>query len=603
MKYGNILFLIKHTCFTAIISDEYLLLDFSLLYLYNIAMKTSWILKRLKNMYPAEIFYKAWTLLYPTIKTTHPNNYSFAIPQIDINFSQQHKDEIIHTTENYLNNNWQIFNKKIETPIKDWNQCPITKIKWNNLPTYKLDYRNYKTSPKYVWEINRFQHIIPLSLSYYFTKEEKYFNKGMKEITDWIDKNPYGYGINWISSIEVGIRVFNWTMFFLIAQKNPNKKIIKSIHQHIDHINKTYSYFSSSNNHITAEAVSVMFVSLFSKPLFERYFSKALLVFRKHINKLILNDGGCTEQSLYYHTHLIEHLLFAVVSTDIAGVYNKDLKELLHKSLDFIGHFTLPNYSLPFIGDSDAGRFSGMDMHIDSQYISKTFYKDSLLKEFIKHFTNITFPQIKDFSLKTFPDSGYTLWKENDYLMIFDHGNIGYPPIFAHGHSDTLSLLLFKGTNPLLIDRGVYGYFDKNRPLKEYKSSLSHNVIQIENYEPSPIWGEFLRGNDVRPEFSMIKRKYPVLKGSINTPKFQWTRIVETHKDKIIVYDYGKHKGKNGVLRWHVNKDFIENVKVKDAKIKENTYSPYVGKEEKMYTIEKHFSDENFNIKTIIELI
>ncbi len=563
----------------------------------------SWILKRLKNMYPAEIPYKAWILLSPTIKTVHSYNYSFTIPKIDINFPQQYKDEIIRITENYLNNNWQIFNKKIETPIKDWTLCPVTKIKWDNLPTYKLDYRNYKTSPKYVWEMNRFQHTIPLSLSYYFTKEEKYFNKGMEEISNWIDQNPYGYGINWTSSIEVGIRALNWTLFFLIAQKSPNKKIIKSIYQHIDHINKTYSYFSSSNNHITAESASVMFVSLFSKYLFERYFSKALSVFRKHMRKLVLNDGGCAEQSLYYHTHLIEHLLFAIVSTDIANVHNEDLKELLYKSLDFIKHFTLPDYSLPFIGDSDAGRFSGLDMHIDSRYEAKTFFDNSLLKEFVKTFSNIIFPTIQNFSIKTFIHSGYTLIKKENYLMIFDHGNVGYPPIYAHGHSDTLSFILFKDSTPILIDRGVYGYFDKNRSLKEYKSSSSHNVIQTDNYEPSPIWGEFLRGNDVKPEFSMIKKKYPILKGSMKTSKLRWTRIIETHKDKIVIYDYGKHKGKNGVLRWHVNKDFINNVKLKDAKVKENTYSPYVGREEKMYTIEKYFSDENFNIKTVIELI
>ncbi len=63
--------------------------------------------------------------------------------------------------------------------------------------------------------------------------------------------------------------------------------------------------------------------------------------------------------------------------------------------------------------------------------------------------------------LRTFPDTGLTLVRptsESGLTLVFDHGPLGMPPSYGHGHADALSLILYDDSGPLLIDPGTYTY-------------------------------------------------------------------------------------------------------------------------------------------------
>ena len=59
----------------------------------------------------------------------------------------------------------------------------------------------------------------------------------------------------------------------------------------------------------------------------------------------------------------------------------------------------------------------------------------------------------------TFPESGYTVVRGPDELVLtFDHGPLGMPPLYNHGHADALSITLSLNGKPILVDPGTYRY-------------------------------------------------------------------------------------------------------------------------------------------------
>ena len=92
-----------------------------------------------------------------------------------------------------------------------------------------LDYSSEKRpgDVREVWELNRHQFFITLGKAYFITSDEKYAKKFSELINDWIDKNPCGYGINWLHSQETGIRMMSWiwAFYFFKTLKNFNEKL------------------------------------------------------------------------------------------------------------------------------------------------------------------------------------------------------------------------------------------------------------------------------------------------------------------------------------------------------------------------------------------
>src|SRR3546814_9740957 len=64
--------------------------------------------------------------------------------------------------------------------------------------------------------------------------------------------------------------------------------------------------------------------------------------------------------------------------------------------------------------------------------------------------------------IRTFRDGGYTVVREpsarGEFLLVLDHGPLGYLSIAAHGHADALAIWLHLAGCPVIVDAGTYLY-------------------------------------------------------------------------------------------------------------------------------------------------
>src|SRR5262249_2060125 len=121
---------------------------------------------------------------------------------------------------------------------------------------------------KIIHELNRHQHLPRLAKAFRLTNDERYAREAVDQLNSWIDQNPPGLGINWQSSLEIGIRAISWmwTIFLLLPSRAFDsasaQRIGESLFDQLDHVCRYTSLYSSPNTHLIGEAAALFLAGL-----------------------------------------------------------------------------------------------------------------------------------------------------------------------------------------------------------------------------------------------------------------------------------------------------------------------------------------------------
>jgi hypothetical protein len=119
---------------------------------------------------------------------------------------------------------------------------------------------------KIVWELNRHQYFTTLGQAYWLTGEEHYAAAFVGQLVSWMDQNPPKLGINWASSLEVGLRAISWLWAFHFfkdsAALTPQvfSRALKFLYLHARHLETYLSTYFSPNTHLTGEALALFYL-------------------------------------------------------------------------------------------------------------------------------------------------------------------------------------------------------------------------------------------------------------------------------------------------------------------------------------------------------
>ena len=390
------------------------------------------------------------------------------------------------------------------TSSEKWHFDPVTKQYWDkNTFCFAINFRHNDTlgDVKYVWELNRLQYLQPIALLAYTRKDASLAIGCIQEIESWIDNNPPFSGINWASGIELSMRLVSIAIVLQFCNFSLNEyqkqKIARCIHHHALWLARYLSKFSSANNHKTAEGLGLLVAGkLLSHLKWQKLGTKIL---EESATSLILRDGVGAEQAVSYHAFTLEMLL---LGWKLTGNVSETYKTRLIAGAEYLRWLTDDNGNHPGIGDDDNARVLGV-YHYAENYVNSVM---GVVAAFTQHIhlsppcltpelRNLFFgfPAISTFpdGIKTFAEGGYTVFRNQGTLCVFDHAPLGYLAIAAHGHADTLSLWLHIKGQPVLVDAGTYLYHSGGKLRNFFRGTGIHNTLCMADADSSIIAGHF----------------------------------------------------------------------------------------------------------------
>lgn len=425
--------------------------------------------------------------------------------------------------------------KKLE-PM-DWHLDFKSGYRWNPKTYYqdiKYAIKAWEGADiKIPWEISRFNYLSQLGEAYWLTDDEKYAEKFVSLISDWIIKNPVKQGLNWKSAIEAGIRVANWIVgwYFFKDSKSITPefvaKFIKSLLAHGRFIKSNLEYAEGlTSNHYISNVVGLFYLGIFLPEFREAKgwlsFSKREL--EKEIQKQVYLDGMDFEASTCYHRFVVELFLYPALQARLNGIgFSPDYMSRLKKMFDFILCALKPNGKMPQIGDNDSGRLykfeAGEREALDMRYLlnlGALFFTEPKYKirefglcpevawifgtEAVNRRQEMPDRAIADLGSKSFPDAGIYIMREGNNYLIVSSGPNGQNGTGGHSHNDKLSFEVLIDGEEVFIDPGTYVYTSYPVWRDKFRSTSLHNTLMIDEKEQNRLLTTFSMVEEAKPK-------------------------------------------------------------------------------------------------------
>jgi len=471
--------------------------------------------------------------------------------------------------EDLLNHRFSFFALDREPlgPEIDWNRDYSTAKAVSLESAHRLNYRDPDEvgDVKYVWELGRMQHLVRLAQAWRHTADERFPREAVRQIMDFIRQCPYMRGVQWTSPMEAGLRLISWTwVVHLLADWEGLEErflglLVRSIHQHLCFINRSYSLFSSAHNHLIAEASGVYFAASYWRPLQRangwRQRAKAHLL--RECLRQNYSDGVNKEQAFAYQFFVWDLLLIAALMGRATGdEFPAAYWHRLECMAEFLAWVSDCGQNTPGVGDADDGVAIDLGGDRWRPIISlmktvaavwrrddfKAWAGDSLDEKTAwllgaAGYERYAAPgggaaSVSQRGNRSFLEGGYVVLRhgsmtDHEVLLVFDAGPLGWPSTAGHGHADALSILLHLSGQPVFIDPGTFSY--QNTPRRRYfRATAQHNTLCFGQRDQAQYLNRFMWGK--RPKVVLLRADIE------NTPQ-----VLE---GEVLWWDGAKHRRK-----------------------------------------------------------
>jgi len=324
-----------------------------------------------------------------------------------------------------------------------------------------------------IWEYARLQGV---TKTLFEVSDESSRHIALHDVLVWIENNPFPFGLHYLSVMECALRipVFVYCLKLLPKMSADSKCVIlTAIHRHAWLTHRRLSLYSSLGNHTVAEAVGLVFAG----GLFRHtahgcvWLARGTELLTQELPHQVLDDGGPAEQSLSYHRFVLDLYWLVADFLELNKMYDcKSWRSRLEIGERFFVAFCDARGSFPSIGDSDDGHALGPGL-APQRYGQ----------------------QVIEAGVTTFPESGYTVVRQAGGVhLTIDHGPLGMPPLYNHGHADALSFTLSVGGVSFFVDPGTYCYNNAPNYRRYFKSTRAHNTVAVDEMDQARQLNSFI---------------------------------------------------------------------------------------------------------------
>ena len=518
----------------------------------GIVQPISWYVKRLQGMSPSEVMWRARNLTRDVVDIVRlrkglipPRPAStasasiqearrgFSLPRTAEQFAAFDNDnswrvKLIRSADDIVTGSLSFFNLEqhnLGKPV-DWHRDYNSGKSSSRKLIQQIDYRDFATNGdcKHVWEPNRHHQFVVLARAYVATGETRYAEALLQQMSSWITDNPYGYGMNWRSPLELGVRIINWVFALELVRESGLlcgarwEAIYRTIHIHCWEIYRKISKGSSANNHLIGELAGVFVAASYlpDLPGARQMITECRSSLVREIERQTFEDGCNREHALGYQFFVIQfYLISGLVGRWTGNDFPPAYFSRLHAMFEFVAAVAEAG-PLPMFGDQDdgyvldlgdsaqdVGALMGIGNELfDLSDVGRQLATRSESAYWLLGRASDGVPERsgvhKGSPSVAFPASGYYQLQsnrgKNSISLFFDCAELGYGAIAAHGHADALSFTLRAHNEYLLIDPGTYDYFTYPAWRDYFRTTAAHNTVAIDGLDQSDMQGPFMWG-------------------------------------------------------------------------------------------------------------
>jgi hypothetical protein len=506
--------------------------------------RLSWYARRVARMSPAEMVWRArdqavqaaWAARQVTrdelgahqqTSTVTQGFTALITPQAAGHVPEAAKKAVLAAADQLLQGEWEVLGvTRTDLVAPDWFYDPVTGRRASaNRYCFRINHRSESETGnvKQVWEISRLQHLTLLATAWFLSHDEAYSRRVADQLSSWWAENPFLSGVHWTSGIEVGIRLISLTWIRRLMDQWPgiadlferNQLAVQQIRWHQQYLAAFTSRGSSANNHVIAEAAGLLVASC-AFPWFpesDRWRRKGARLLERELDRNTFPSGVGRELASDYHCFVAELGLLAAVEAEAAGVpLGAATWQRLCAMVDTGAALLDARCRPPRQGDGDEGRALLLDAPVANRWPSLLALGEALFGKLdwwprtvadtvstvvgsMQHATRtVSRPAQRPWH---FADAGIALLRttnprDPEIWCRCDGGPHGFLSIAAHAHADALSIEVRYGGVDVLADPGTYCYHGEPDWRSYFRSTISHNTVELDGRSQSIDGGPFL---------------------------------------------------------------------------------------------------------------
>jgi hypothetical protein len=531
--------------------------------------KIRWYLRRLRVMSPREITHRIGEialLQYLRLerqlrfRQEHAidwQRFSFCtavarqLPRLDVSFNPTAQE-----AQRILAGDWGAlgFAWRWTSSAAIWRTAPDTGKLWPMEFFGSIPFRagNPYGDARILWEPGRLQGLVSLALlcEHDASCHVQACDLLERVLESWTRDNPYLTGAHYLSAMECALRLIAvchaLDMMRGVLQEGAAtwSRLLWLMASHALLIERRLSLHSSSGNHSIAECAGLIYAGVLfpEHPRASTWRNLGLTILPEQACRQVLPDGGGIEQALWYQLFIIDLLGMVEALLETRGeVVPPRISAAVARGRKFLREFGKDPAELPAIGDGDGG--FALTSHLRLSFKS---CEQSRLE------------------VNTFPDSGYTICRPADssaVRVLIDHGPLGMPPSYGHGHADALSIIVTASGANFLVDPGTYAY-NRGAIWRHYfRSTRAHNTVTVDGLDQAVQEAAFMwsRPYDARlvasngSQADVVARILMRHSGYRRINVVHWRAVLLKRNGLIVVWDRLEGEGEHEFeLNWHL---------------------------------------------------
>ncbi len=390
----------------------------------------------------------------------------------------------------------------------DWHAGFQTPAQWPRTWAYSLAIRGRDDigDARTNWELNRLGQFTLMAKAFYLTGDVAHLERLRVEMDSWTARNPFLHGIAWVSPMETALRCINWLYAAAFLHESDPAghgdvadalvhRLVTGAANMAAYLRRHSARGSSAGCALLVEqAALVLAGSCLGR---RRWVGKACRILSRELPRQFTPDGVHRESGLRYHAFAAEAYLVAAHCLTASGAgLPPGWKVALERMAGFVTRSRVAPGVYVAWGDDDEGHILRLTGRDDDYYAYICQFASLVTGHRIGPMEPLsptlewlfTPGRIDAVSASaegavaaegshTYADGGYSLLRRGGITAGVDHAPAGIGATAAHAHADALSVQLYAGDRPLLIDPGTYLY-DVARPGRDRLCSAAmHNTV------------------------------------------------------------------------------------------------------------------------------